>query len=118
MLVRRMGRRQRGEALESPLLTCGLSGRIRVSERSMAMDKVVFRLVCLHDQSYAAEIGMANGTLKTTRGFLTEADAEAWLVEQRSIAPAEEAWVRVPTLNWRTNSPRLNILTRRLRAHQ
>jgi hypothetical protein len=84
----------------------------------MAMDKVVFRLVYLHDQSYAAEIGTTNGTIKAARGFMTEADAEAWVLEQRSMAPAKEAWVRLPTLNWRTNCPRLNILTCRLPRHQ
>jgi hypothetical protein len=105
-------------APESPFLTCGLSGRIAVSERSVAMDKVVFRLVYLHDHSYAAEIRMANGTIKAARGFKAEADAETWLVEQRSMAPAKAAWVRLPTLNWRTNRPRLNILTCRPPRHQ
>jgi hypothetical protein len=99
-------------------LSRGLSGIIEVSERSMAMDKVAFRLVHLHDQSCAAEIRMANGTLKTASGFMTEGDAEAWLLEQRSMAPAKEAWVRLPTLNWDTNSPRLNIFTHRLPGRQ
>ena len=62
--------------------------------------KVVYRLVFLHDLTYAVEMTMADGSERLIKGFARKADAEAWLTEQKSVAPKNEVWSRQPSLNW------------------
>jgi hypothetical protein len=62
--------------------------------------QVVFRLVFLHDLSYAIEMTMADGSHRLVKGFVREADAEAWIAAQKRLAPKDEIWIRRPMLNW------------------
>ena len=63
--------------------------------------KVRYRLILLHDLTYAVELTMADRTEKLVRGFVDEAAAVAWIAEQRRLAPKGEAWIRRPKLSWR-----------------
>jgi hypothetical protein len=64
--------------------------------------KVVFRLVFPHDLTYAIEMTMADGTQRVVKGFDREARADAWLAEQKRLAPKDEIWIRRPLLSWRS----------------
>ena len=65
------------------------------------MGKVAYRLVFLHDLTYAVELKRSSGAGTVTGGFAGEAAAEAWVAQQKRAAPQGEVWVRRPNLSWR-----------------
>ena len=73
---------------------------VRVAATS-AMDKVIFRLVFLHDLTYAVQIMMPDGSEKVVKGFANEAAAEVWLAEVQRVAPKGEVWTRRRNVSWR-----------------
>ena len=64
------------------------------------MERVNFRVIHLHDLSYAVEVTKQNGAQTLAKGFNGESDAEAWLSSQQHRAPEHEVWMRQPTLRW------------------
>ncbi|MFI5387289.1 MAG: hypothetical protein ACHQ50_14355 [Fimbriimonadales bacterium] len=69
---------------------------------SASKRKVVFRLAFQRDLTYTVEMTMADGTEKLIKGFAREEDAEAWVAEQRRLAPKNEVWSRRLSLNWQS----------------
>ena len=62
---------------------------------------VFYRLILLHDLTYAVEMTMADRSEKLVKGFVDEAAAVAWITEQRRLAPDGEVWIRRRKLSWR-----------------
>ena len=89
--------RPRGQQ-SRPVLRCSVAIRVAAA----VMGKRAFRLVFLHDLTYAVEFMMADGTEKLVKGFASEAAAEAWVAEQRRLAPKGEVWTRRLKLSWRS----------------
>jgi hypothetical protein len=68
---------------------------------STGKGRVFYRLILLHDLTYAVEVTMADRSEKLAKGFVDEAAAVAWITEQRSLAPDGEVWIRRRKLSWR-----------------
>jgi len=68
---------------------------------SASKGEVAYRLVLLHDLTYAVELKLGSGAETVSRGFADEAAAEAWIAERQCAAPRGEVWVRRPNLRWR-----------------
>ena len=62
---------------------------------------VEFRLVQLHDLTYAVEMTMPDGAWKVIKGFGDEDEAYVWLAKQKRRAPKKEVWAWRPPLRWR-----------------
>ena len=65
------------------------------------MGKVVFRLILLHDLTYAVQITMPDRSEKLVKDFADEAAAEAWIAKRQRLAPKGEVWTRRLKLSWR-----------------
>ena len=66
------------------------------------MGQVTFRLVVQHDYTYAVQLRMADGKRTVIKDFAREAEAEAWIEEQKRKAPEGEVWERLPLKNWQS----------------
>jgi len=67
----------------------------------LTVREVVYRLVLMHDLTYAVEMTTPDRSQRIVKGFVNEAGAEAWLAEQKRLAPKDQVWVRRLLLSWR-----------------
>jgi hypothetical protein len=62
---------------------------------------VTYRVSLQQDSSYVIELTMVDGVSRLVRGFLTEAEAEIWIADQKRLAAENEVWIRRPLKTWR-----------------